>query len=391
MPETNHITEVSIERIVPRGYGLAHADGRTIFVSLAAPGDRLKVEIVETRGSIAFAEIAEVLEPGPSRIDPPCKYFGTCGGCDFQQMKYAEQLASKVEIIRDCIRRIGRIDLDQEIRVIASPKEFEYRSRTQWHLDPQTGGIGYYKRNSRDLVDIEACPKLVPALNDTLKRLKHELPWNKAPREKGFVDAAAGEGESVSVSSPGLIKPAEIAFSAVGETFTYGAEVFFQGNQFLIPKLIETALSDAAGDRALDLYCGVGLFSLPMSRKFKRVVGVEENPASIGYATRNAKANGCSNVEFRTESVRRFLSGGAHGDVDFILLDPPRAGTEKETMKHLIAIGAPSISYVACEPSVLARDLKRFVEADYRIDSITAIDLFPQTHHVETVARLSKV
>ncbi|HQU91323.1 MAG TPA: class I SAM-dependent RNA methyltransferase [Pyrinomonadaceae bacterium] len=389
MPKTNNILEVSIERIIPRGYGIAHADGLTLFVALAVPGDRVKVEIIETKGLIAFAEIVEVIEPGPNRITPPCEYFGSCGGCDFQQMSYAEQLASKVEIIRDCLRRIAKIDYTDEIAVIASPKEFEYRSRAMWHLDPDTRGVGYYKRNSRDLVAIESCPKLVPELNAELHRIREDFPWENLWSDRSFVEAASGDN-GVSIHSPGLIEPPEISFTALGETFTYRADMFFQGNQFLIPQLVETAISGAEGGLALDLYCGVGLFSLPMAKKFANVVGIEENPGAIKYAMRNATDNGHTNLRFKAESVRRYLFADPPKDVDFVLLDPPRAGTEKETMTNLIALGAPHISYVACEPSVLARDLKRFVEAGYKLDSITAVDLFPQTHHVETIARLSR-
>jgi tRNA/tmRNA/rRNA uracil-C5-methylase (TrmA/RlmC/RlmD family) len=338
---------------------------------------------------IAFAEIVEVIEPGSSRITPPCEYFGICGGCDFQQMSYAEQLASKVEIIRDCLRRIGKIDHTDEIAVIGSPKEFEYRSRAQWHVDPNTRGIGYYRRNSRQLVAIESCPKLVPELNQELHRIREDFPWENLWSDRSFIEAAAGDN-GVSIHSPGLIEPPEITFTALGEKFSYSADVFFQGNQLLIPQLIETALGDASGGTALDLYCGVGLFALPMARMYSKVIGVEENPKAIEYARKNAADNGHTNIEFHAESVRRYLSADPPADVDFVLLDPPRAGTEKETMTNLITLGAPRISYVACEPSMLARDLKRFVEAGYKLDSITAIDLFPQTHHVETIVRLSR-
>ena len=296
MPNTNNILEVSIERIVPRGYGIAHADGLTLFVALAVPGDRVKVEIVETKGLIAFAEIVEVIEPGPNRIAPPCEYFGSCGGCDFQQMSYAEQLASKVEIIRDCLRRIAKIDYTDEIKVIASPKEFEYRSRAQWHVETKSRGIGYYKRNSRDLVTIESCPKLVPELNRELQRLRDDLPWENLWSDKAFIEAAAGD-DGVSINSPRLIEPSEISFSALGERFTYAADTFFQGNQFLIPQLVETAISGAEGGLALDLYCGVGLFSLRMVKKFANVVGIEENPGAIKYAKRNAADNGHTNLK----------------------------------------------------------------------------------------------
>lgn len=386
----NEQIEVKVERIVPRGYGFAHAEGKTIFVSLAVPGDRLKCEIRETKGSIAFAEIVEIIEPSPRRIDAPCRYFGTCGGCDMQQMPYAEQLASKVAIIKDCLRRIAKVDFDGEIAVIGSPEEFGYRSRAQWHLHTASKGIGYYKRNSRELVQIENCPILAPELNNELHRLRNEFPWEQMWEEKGYVDAAVGNDSAVSINSPGVFEPNEIKYTAKGETFTYSSGVFFQGNQLLIDKLLDTALEGETGRTALDLYCGVGLFSLPMARNFASVVGVEENPAAIDYAKRNAADNGITNIEFRAESVGRYLATNKPKDVDLIVLDPPRAGTEKETIQNVIALDAPRISYVACEPSVLARDLKRFDEAGYSIESITAIDLFPQTHHVETVAKLAK-
>jgi len=384
------VLEVAIERIVPRGFGIGFAEGLTVFVALAAKGDCVRARIDQLKGKTAFAEIVEVVEPGPERITPACKYFGECGGCDFQQMTYAEQLRSKVEIIRDCLHRIAKVEFDEEIRVIASPSEFGYRSRAQWHINTASRQVGYYKRNSRDLVSIDECPILVPELNAELKRLRSEYPWENVWAEKGYIDAARGDKETVSLNSPGVLEPSEIEFSVLGETFAYSAGVFFQGNQLLVPALLDAALGRATGKMALDLYSGVGLFSLPMGRVFEKVIAVEENPASVGFAVRNAAANGQSTIEFRTESVRRFLRSPEISEVDFVLLDPPRAGTEKDTIENIIRIGAPQISYVACEPSVLARDLERFDESGYKIDSITAIDLFPQTHHIETVARLSR-
>ncbi len=375
---------------MPRGFGLGHADGLTVFVALAVAGDRVKAVVTEVKGTIAFAEIVEVVGRSPNRIDPACVYFGECGGCDFQQMTYAEQLNSKIGIIRDCLRRIAKVDFDDEIKVIPSPNEFEYRSRARWHLNADTRRIGYYKRNSRELVAIESCPKLVPELNAELERLGKDLAWEKVWAEKAFIDAARGDNGEISLHSPGLFEPKEISFTVLGETFNYSAEVFFQGNQSLIPSLLETAIGDASGKHALDLYCGVGLFSLPLARRFETVTGVEENASAVKFAKKNAYANGIKNLRFKTESVRRFLAEESSRKVDFVLLDPPRAGTEKDTIHNLIGLGASNISYVACEPSVLARDLKRFDENGYKIDSLTAIDLFPQTHHVETVARLSK-
>lgn len=380
--------EVRVERIVPRGLGIAFARGMTIFVPLSAPGDVVCARIVEIKGATAFAEIEAVIEPSPDRVVPPCEYFGTCGGCDFQQMKYAAQLEAKVAIIRDCLHRIAKVQYERGIPIIASPSEFGYRLRAQWHVDTATRSVGYYKRNSRELVDIRRCPKLVPELNDALGELRNEFPW-KSDDHRVQLDAACGDGGNISLNGPGLGEPREIAVEAFGERFAFSARSFFQGNRFLIDKLVETAIGNAQGESALDLYCGVGLFTLPLARRFRTVTGVEENAEAVRSARKNAANASIRNAEFRVESVRSFLANHTGASMDFVLLDPPRFGTEKDTIMNLIRLRPKSVSYVACEPSVLARDLRRFDDNGYRIDSITAVDLFPQTHHVETVVHLS--
>lgn len=382
--------ELKIEKIVPRGLGLSFVEGLTVFVPLAATGDRVRARIAEIKGKTAFAEITEVIEPSADRITPPCPYFGTCGGCDLMQLNYTAQLTAKVAMISDCIERIGKIKLEHEIRIIESPQQFGYRLRAQWHADPQTGEIGYYQRNSRNLVDIKECIVLVPELQAELDRIRGEMSPELAAGMMQ-IDAAAGDNGEVSTYSADLVEPTrEIAHTSNGERLSFSARSFFQGNRFLIDKLVETAIGDAAGETALDLYSGVGLFTLPLGRKFKQVVGVEDNEAAVEFANANAVRAGLENIDFYAASVRRFLTSGEAPKADFVLLDPPRAGTEKETMNALIGLKPRRISYVACEPSILARDLKRFAESGYTIESVTAIDLFPQTHHVETVAHLSR-
>ena len=156
-----------------------------------------------------------------------------------------------------------------------------------------------------------------------------------------------------------------------------------------MPQLLDAALNGASGERALDLYCGVGLFTLPMAKAFGQVIGVEGNERAVEFAKRNVANAGLSNASFAAEGVGDFLAGYELADTDFVLLDPPRAGTEKNVINRIIRLRPKNVSYVACDPSILARDLRRLVDGGYAIDSITAIDLFPQTHHVETVARLS--
>jgi tRNA/tmRNA/rRNA uracil-C5-methylase (TrmA/RlmC/RlmD family) len=387
----NDLLEVKIEKIIPNGFGLAFAEGLTVFVSLAAPGDRLRVAIRELRKKIAFAEIVDVIEPSPVRIAPPCKYFGTCGGCDFQQMSYQAQLEAKVAIIRDCLRRIGKIDLAEEIPIVPSPRELEYRSRAQWHIDTRAEKFGYFRRNSHEVVDIEQCPILTPEMNSTLSGLRNEMPWEKFWDETAGIEAAEGDSGRVSLFSAELSPdPNDISCQAAGETYYYSARSFFQGNRSLIEPLIETATKNLSGGTALDLYCGVGLFTLRLARKFERVIGIEENETAVQFAKKNSAKAGLDNIEFIRKGVDAFLVEERYGDVDLVLLDPPRAGAELRTIDRIAALRPKQISYVSCEPSILARDLRILSARGYSISSITAFDLFPQTHHVETVARLER-
>ena len=381
---------MKIEKIVPNGFGLAFAENLTVFVSLAAKGDSLRVKINEKKGKTAFAEIVEIIEPSKDRTEPRCPYFGTCGGCNFQHLNYEAQLAAKVGIVRDCLTRIGKINYEKEINIIGSPKEYDYRARAQWHLDTRLKKFGYFQKHSHQIVDAKVCPILKPELEETLKNLRESVAWESFWSEKVEIETAT-DGKDVSVYSAELVEPTkEICFEAGGEKYFYDAQSFFQGNLFLIERLIETATENAGGENALDLYCGVGLFSLPLARRFKKVISVEGSPKAIEFAKKNAENARLETVEFFTASVGEFLAENQNRlqNLDFVLLDPPRAGTEKETVENLINLKPKQISYVSCEPSILARDWRVLTEDFHAIESIVALDLFPQTHHVETVVRL---
>lgn len=384
--------DVEIKKIVPQGHGLAFAEDLTVFVPLAAVGDKVRVRIEQIKGKIAFAEIEAVLAASPERIEPPCPYFGACGGCNMQQMNYAEQIRAKADIVNDSLRRIGKIVPEVPIDIIESPEPFGYRSRAMWHVDTRGGRVGYYRRNTRDLVDIEQCLVLAPELNETLKELREGLAPERFFAERVSIEAAVGSDGSVSVFSPELPEPTnDISVSAGGETFFYSARNFFQGNRYLVDKMIELAVGGTKGRLALDLYCGVGLFTLPLARRFEHVIGVEGSERAIEYAERNRESARLDNVDLYAETVADYLASGEieeAGRPSLILLDPPRAGTEKAVIAGIIELSPTEISYVSCEPAGLARDLRKLIDAGYSIVSITALDLFPQTHHVETIVRL---
>jgi tRNA/tmRNA/rRNA uracil-C5-methylase (TrmA/RlmC/RlmD family) len=387
--KTGDELEIKIERIVPRGLGIGFGKKLTVFVPLAVAGDIVRVSLNQVKGKIAFADIVEVLSASPHRISPPCPYFGTCGGCDFQQMSYQTQLEAKAGIVRDSLHRIGKIDYGREIEIVGSPRPFEYRSRAQWHIDTKAKRVGYFKRGSHEVIDVERCPILVPELEKTLRELRDTIEWDSFWDERLTIEAASGDGGKVSVYGSELIEPTdEISFAAAGGKYFYSARSFFQGNQFLVEKLIETAVGEAQGEKALDLYCGVGLFTLPLARRFAEVVGVEGNEDALQFAEKNAARAGLENIAFVREGVDKFVAEGRAGGFDFVLFDPPRAGAAMETIQRLARIKPKNIAYVSCDPSILARDLRIFLDSGYEITSLTALDLFPQTHHVETVVRL---
>jgi 23S rRNA (uracil1939-C5)-methyltransferase len=378
--------EVEIERILPGGYGLAHSAGKTIFVSLAVPGDRLRVRVERQQGNVLFAAIEEILVASPDRIEPPCPYFGRCGGCDFQQLAYDKQLVAKAEIIRDCLQRIARLENVPEIFVTPSPRDWRYRMRAMWQIDRDAQQIGYYERGSRRICDVADCAVLVPELQTTLESVR-ATDWRQFPPESKHLDVVSGEnGVSLSPSFAEFATT-ELTLTIGEERYSYNAEGFFQINAGLLQPMVEFALGDVAGETAIDLYCGVGLFTLPLARRFKRVTGVEANSVATRFARRNVERAELQNVRIVTAGVGTWFREKAT-TADFVLLDPPRAGAESVVIKGIVDSRARRVSYVSCDPATLARDLKKLIAGGYVIESLVAFDLFPQTHHVETVVRL---
>lgn len=375
--------DVTIERIVPRGLGIGFAEGLTVFVPLAAAGDRLRVEMTERKKKIAFARIVEVLEASPDRQEPPCRYFGECGGCDFQQMNYSAQLAAKSSMVADALRRLGKIDVSN-VEVVASPQEFGYRGRARWQVRGHL--VGYFRRESHDVIDIESCPILTPKLNEGLNAVRRQAELGGLRSRE--VEAAA-DVERFVLSSENH-EDERLHCDALGFEYEFRSTSFFQANGSLIGPLVNFATGGFSGTKALDLYCGVGLFTLPLAKQFDSVIGVEGAGESIELARANADNNGIPNAEFVQSSVKPFVGSSAAREADLILLDPPRSGTEKGTIERIAELRPKEIAYVSCDPSMLARDLRVLLDAGYKLDELKAFDLFPQSHHVETVAKLSR-
>jgi len=380
--------DVTIERILPGGVGLAHADGKTVFVSLAAKSDRVRVKIDREQGNLLFASITEILEPSPDRIEPPCPYFGRCGGCDFQQLTYEAQLAAKSEIIRDCLHRIAQVDLP-EVKVVSSPNPWHYRARATWQVDQEQQTIGYYERGSRRVCDVVDCAVLVPALQTTLEQLRN-TPISAMPGDLKHLDVVLGETGVSLAPAFANFHTNELSVKVGNETYNYNAEAFFQVNQGVLIELLEFALDDLSGDVALDLYCGVGLFTLPLARRFKKVIGIESNSVATRFARRNLQQANLPNGNIVTSTLTDWIRSGSNKRdiVDFVLLDPPRAGAESAVIQGILQLKPKRICYVSCDPATLARDIKKLIAGGFVVRSISGFDMFPQTHHVETVVHL---
>lgn len=288
--EIDKTIEVEIERLLPGGVGLAHAEGLTLFVSLAAPGDVVHVKIDRVQGKIGFASLVEILKPASVRVEPPCPYFGRCGGCDFQQLTYQAQLDAKVEIIRDCLHRIAKIETPPEILITPSANQWRYRARANWQVDSAAKLLGYFERGSNRVCDVEYCAVLVPELQGTLEKVRSEILTETPLDRLRDIDAVRGD-EGVSLAPPLAGFKTDIVSRRIGnETYYFSADAFFQVNQELLEPLVSAATGDAKGQTAVDLYCGVGLFTLPLARRFANIIGIEANARATEFARRNLEA-----------------------------------------------------------------------------------------------------
>jgi len=383
---SDDIFEVTIEKIIYGGDGLARYKGQTVFVPFAAPGDQLRVRAIETRRNYKRAIVEEIISPSPFRREPPCEHFGICGGCQLQHINYQAQLESKVAFVRESLKRIGHIDWDGPLPII-SGSEWGYRSRAQFKIDHVKNRIGFYKSGSHEIRDIGSCPLLRAELNSELNILRNDR------RSFGGVNEAeivAGD-EGVSRWLGPNAKDPTVVTQRVGEfEYRFDGHTFFQVNPGILDKLLGLAIGDATGTLAVDLYSGVGLFTVPLSKRFEKVIAVEGNERSAKFAAQNLKQVGSENVDVYAKSVEDWTLQYASGmkSVDLLVIDPPRAGIEANALEEILVMKPAAVSYVSCDPTTLARDLRYFTAAGYVIQSITALDMFPQTYHVESIVKL---
>jgi 23S rRNA (uracil1939-C5)-methyltransferase len=421
--------EVTVERAVYRGQGLARHQGQVVFVPRGLPGDRLRVRIASVTPGYVKADIEEVLAPAPGRIEARCPHFADCGGCAYQHLDPGAQAALKESVLRDALRRAGTA-WDQPIAVRPSPPE-GWRTRATLHVEHARDGavrLGFHREASHRVVDIERCLQLSapmmaagrglrealaarPGLARTVRdvelaesfdgrrlvaSLETDLDPKQAPSASSLGDALPGLTGLGLVAGEGrrrrfllLRGDPHVDATVHGLHLRAHVQSFFQANRFLVDALVQEVLDRTpAGGSVLDLYAGVGLFALPLGRRAEEVRGLELSPYAVEDARANAEAARLSHVRIHQGDVREMAQWPPRPD-ERVVLDPPRTGAGAEIVRMVAARRPASIVYVSCDPPTLGRDLKVFAAEGYRPDSIAGFDLFPDTFHVETVVHLA--
>ncbi|MGE3175547.1 MAG: class I SAM-dependent RNA methyltransferase [Planctomycetota bacterium] len=381
--EIGSTLDVTAERLAFGGYAIARHDSLVLFVPFAAPGDRVRVEITELDKRHAKARLVEVLAAGPHRREARCAHFGVCGGCQFQHVDYAEQLRQKAVFVRDAMVRTGGFEDWPEVEIHGAG-EWGYRARTQLKIDRRR--MGFHRAFSKTVVEIEQCPVLAPELEQALPLLRaalDQVPHNVRVHQ---IEGACGrDGAAFSPDLPGVRKDL-VEHEVLGFRFLVEPDGFFQGNRLLVDRLVQHAVEGERGALAFDLYAGVGLFTLPLARGFTRVVGVEDERRAATLGRVNTKQNGMDHVHWFRLTTEEFLRQNRERP-DVVLIDPPRLGARR-ALPQLLALAAPRMVYVSCDPNTMARDLRDLVAGGYAVESVHAFDMFPQTYHVECVAKL---
>lgn len=432
---------VTIERMCFGGAGFGRVEGKACFVPLTAPGDTARIRTVKEKRAFMVGELLELVEPSPLRVAPSCPVFGTCGGCDWQQLPYEEQLKQKGEIFADNLRRIGKVKEETVLPVAVSPQAFGYRSRVQLKVAKRDGtfALGFFRSGSHDVVDFGAgCPLAAPVLNRVAAEVRLMLPVLAQAGAIEEIELAAGDdGRCIAVVQSGgkdqgalverlvaarqelpSLTGAFVRHGERGETapafgidaLTYGIPAglfpgsrqmrlrfsrggFSQVNYLQNLELIRTVWQWGnlqGSERVLDLYCGNGNISVPLAPHVGEVVGVEGYAPSIADAIANADANGVANASYRVGdaavAVRRLAKRKER--FDLVILDPPRAGAE--AAGDLALLCPERIIYVSCDPATLARDLALLGDRGYRVARSRPVDMFPQTYHIESVTELTR-
>lgn len=422
--------EVTIERLSHDARGIAHLDGKIIFVDQALPFERHNVKITSVKANfIDSVSIALLSEKSPARVEPVCPHYETCGGCSLQHMDHPSQIAFKSNLLVSQLNRAGVNTEGVRFAPVVEESALQYRHRCRLSL--QHRGVpfaGFRQRSSSSLVKIDSCVVLIERLgglihplqtlllefrsqvlghielleadNEAILVLRHVLPLNVEEKESlehfstqhrvNILLQPQAETKYVNLDGQAVDPDLKLAVPELPEPLLHKISDFTQVNHRVNARMIEQALAwcnPSDNEIWLDLFCGIGNFSMPLATKTKRVIGVEAVPEMVGQAKTNAERLKLENCEFlaadlEQEGVLRQLPK----QIDGVLLDPPRSGA-KTIIQNLLKLAPQKIVYISCDTATFSRDAKILLEGGYKMDMVGILDMFPQTMHVETMAR----
>jgi len=408
---TSELLIVKLEKLTYGGNALGRLpDGRAVFVPFALPGETVRIHSVNEKRKYVRADLVEVLEPAPERIVPKCKHFGVCGGCHYQHLPYQAQLTTKTEILCDQLRRIGKIENPPVAPIIPSSTEWNYRNHVQFHLT-RNGKLGYIDAHSRNVIPISECHLPELPLNILWPRLEFDarLVLERVSLRLGADNETMLVLESESPETPELELEANLSVVHITDNdvvvlagedhlnmivynrlFQVSAASFFQVNtemaEIMASHLLEH-LRVSPATTMLDVFCGVGLFSVFFASRVGRLIGIESSQSACEDFAVNLD-------EFDIVELYEALAEDALPALDVnpdsIIVDPPRSGLEKRSLDELLVRAPMEIAYVSCDPSTLARDAAWLIAGGYRLVQVTPFDLFPQTFHIESVSFFEK-
>jgi len=448
-PRRGDTLELVVDDLAFGGDGVGRADGYVMFVRGGLPGDRLRVTVTEARGRYGRGVIESVVTPSPDRVEAPCPYYGQCGGCRLQHLAYPAQLAFKAKQVHDCLTRLGGLPPFELRPIVPAPEPYGYRNKMEFTVVEPGPALGLHAAERYDVVlDIERCLLQSDTMNALLDEFRAQArarrlsAWEprsergllrfltvregrrtgqamvnvvaSAPDVETLVPVAEALKARVPATASVLLnvndKKASVAVGSEehlllgrdhitealdGVSFQVSANSFFQTNTVQAERLfaiVAEACALEGRETVMDLYSGTGAISLLLARRAAHVYGVEVSAAAVADAVRNARANGIDNCTFRVGEVRHVLpalmSEGVRASV--VVADPPRAGFHPKALTALASLAPARIVYVSCNPSTLARDVGDLARQGYRLEWVQPVDMFPQTPHIEAVARLSR-
>ena len=402
----HHELEVEIATLTNLGAGLARvphpndpASRWVVMIPFTLPGERVRARVFRNHKNFSEADLVEILTPSPARTEPVCPLFGRCGGCQYQNLDYPEQLKWKHRQVEELLKYMAGVEFPVE-EVIGSPVGYGYRSKITPHFnaprsqeDAATMPIGFLRQGTRfDLLDVPRCPIATTEINARLAESR------AAVRAKAAEGAYQRGGTLLLRDASGHVTTNydEIVTETVGDLkLRFLARDFFQNNPFILPAFTGYARDQAAASGArfmVDAYCGSGLFALTAAPAFEQVAGIEISESSIAFAKQNAAANKLANVTFQAGDASAIFACLKFPAADtVVLIDPPRKGCDENFLQQLFAYGPRAVVYVSCDPATQMRDLRSFTAAGYELTAVQPFDLFPQTRHLECVITLRKL